>query len=94
VDEASRYRDHGFAVFKLKPGEAKIHPMAFSFPRRDTKTLFFPTVHIHDGKVHPKAGFDHGLYCQPLEHEPLQLRDWRESTGHAKSFMNVNKGRD
>ena len=87
------YRDYGFAVFKLKPGEAKIHPMAFSFPRRHTKTLFFPTVHIHDGKVHPKAGFDHGLYCQPLEHEPLQLRDWRESTGHAKGFMNVNKAK-
>jgi hypothetical protein len=92
-NELPAYRDHGFAVFKLKPGEAKIHPMGLSFPRRDTKTLFFPTVHIHDGKVHPKAGFDHALYCQPLEHEPLQLRDWRESTGHAKSFMNVNKAK-
>jgi hypothetical protein len=85
------YHDYGFAVFKLKPGEAKIHPMAFSFPRRDTKALFFPTVHIHDGQVHPKAGFDHALYCQPREHEPLRLRDWFESTGNANKFMKVDK---
>ncbi|HZV35537.1 MAG TPA: hypothetical protein VFB72_13270, partial [Verrucomicrobiae bacterium] len=30
------YHDYGFAVFKLKPrGLQKVHPMAFSFPRRD-----------------------------------------------------------
>jgi len=56
------YRDHGFAVFKLKSGEAKIHPMAFSFPRANPAELFFPTVHIHDGKVHERAKFDHVLY--------------------------------
>jgi hypothetical protein len=67
--------------------------MAFSFPRRDTKALFFPTVHIHDGKVHAKAGFDHALYCQPHERESLQLRDWRESIGNAKSFMKVDKAK-
>jgi hypothetical protein len=26
------YADFGFAVFKLKPGNAQVHPMAFSFP--------------------------------------------------------------
>ncbi len=87
------YQDYGFAVFKLKPGEAEIHPMAFSFPRRDTQALFFPTVHIHDGQVHPKAGFDHALYCQPQEHEQLQLRDWRESPANAKKFMKVDKAK-
>lgn len=40
------------------------HPMAFSFPRRDYSTLFFPTIHVHDGMVHPSAQFDHMLYAQ------------------------------
>lgn len=87
------YRDFGFAVFKLKPGAATVHPMAFSFPRRDTKTLFFPTVHIHDGRVHPKAGFDHALYCQASEHQPLVLREWRESDRLANAFMKVDKAK-
>lgn len=85
------YQDYGFAVFKLKPGEAKVHPMALSFPRRNPKTLFFPTVHIHDGEVHAKAEFDHALYCQPGEHEQLTVRAWRESAGNAAKFMKVDK---
>ena len=92
-DKLPAYRNYGFAVFKLKPGEAKIHPMAFSFPRRDTKTLFFPTVHIHDGQVHPKAGFDHALYCQPSEHERLEVRSWRESDANARRFMEIDKAK-
>lgn len=87
------YHDFGFAVFKLKPGEAKVHPMALSFPRRDEKSVFFPTVHIHDGEVHRKAEFDHTLYCQPGEHEHLTLRDWRESDSHAKKFMQLDKSK-
>ncbi len=65
-----QYNKFGFAVFKLKPGEKRIHPMAFEFPRSDSKRLFFPTVHIHDGEVHATADFDHILYCQqnPDEH--------------------------
>jgi hypothetical protein len=69
------YGTYGFAVFKLKPGAMTVHPMAFSFPRRDVSTLFFPTVHIHDGKVHTKADFDHALYCQPHGHHYLALGD-------------------
>ena len=87
------YKDFGFAVFKLKSGEVKVHPMAFSFPRRDTKSVFFPTVHIHDGEVHSKAEFDHTLYCQPGEHEYLTLRDWRESDSNAKKFMKPDKAK-
>jgi hypothetical protein len=68
-----------------------IHPMAFSFPRRDVRTLFYPTVHIHDGKVHAKAEFDHVLYCQPREYQQLGLDDWTESATHAANFMNVKK---
>jgi hypothetical protein len=88
-----KYHDFGFAVFKLKSGEAKIHPMAFAFPRRDTKTLFFPTVHIHDGKVHSEAEFDHVLYCQPSEHLPLTVRAWRESDSNANKFMKLDKAK-
>lgn len=60
------YADWGFAVFKLKrAGDVqKVHPMAFTFPRRDRDALFFPTVHVHDGVVHDTAHFDHTLYAQ------------------------------
>ena len=58
------YGDYGFAVFQLQAGRHQTHPMAFEFPRRDSSQLFFPTVHVHDGHVHPEAGFDHSLYCQ------------------------------
>lgn len=64
LDALPIYRDYSFAVFKLKPGTKKVHPMAFSFPRRNTKELFFPTVHVHDGTVPEKAQFDHTLCCQ------------------------------
>jgi hypothetical protein len=83
--------DYGFAVFKLKSGDAKIHPMAFSFPRRDPRSLFFPTVHIHDGEVHSRAKFDHTLYCQPGEAERPTIHDWRESDADARRFMKVDK---
>lgn len=56
--------DYGFAVFQLQPGAHTIHPMAMKFPTREAGTLFFPTVHVHDGAVHREAAFDHELYCQ------------------------------
>jgi hypothetical protein len=87
------YSDYGFAVFKLKSGAQRIHPMAFSFPNRDAR-LFFPTVHIHDGKVHNRAKFDHTLYCQPHGEQHLALGSkWEESTGHARRFMKSDKGK-
>jgi len=85
------YREHGFAVFKLKPGESKVHPMAFSFPRANPTELFFPTVHIHDGKVHDKAKFDHVLFCQRGTADLLNLLDWDESFRHTAAFMQVDK---
>jgi hypothetical protein len=90
------YQTYGFAVFKLKPGLQRLHPMAFSFPRRDKATLFFPTVHIHDGKVHDTAHFDHVLYCQPREGEPLKFHHahgWAESPRLAGTFMHVAKAK-
>lgn len=61
-----RYADFGFAVFKLRPGRGPtfFHPMAFEFPRRDPDSLFFPTVHVHDGERHAEAEFGHVLYAQ------------------------------
>jgi hypothetical protein len=88
------YENYGFAVFKLKPGAMKVHPMAFSFPRQLPKTLFFPTVHIHDGKVHEKAHFDHSLYCQPTHDERPRTKGWQESYSHPANFMQMKKTKD
>lgn len=65
-DRLPTYRDYGFAVFQLKQARAgkKVHPMALEFATRAPDRLFFPTVHIHDGKVHPREDFDHVLYFQ------------------------------
>lgn len=91
LKELPQYRDWGFAVFKLKAGHSKVHPMAFDFPRRARNRLFFPTVHIHDGKVHEKADFDHVLYMQPTELVNRPLGGWRESTQAAAQFVKVDK---
>jgi hypothetical protein len=90
-DQLPAYKNYGFAVFKLKPTAREVHPMAFEFPRANPKQLFFPTVHIHDGKVHPTAKFDHALYCQKRDGEKLSLPEWRESDVHAEQFMKVAK---
>lgn len=87
-DALPAHHDFGFAVFKLKRGRSRVHPMAFEFPRRDPERLFFPTVHIHDGAVHPTAHFDHALYCQG-DAEP----GWRESTGAARTFVDVARAK-
>lgn len=79
-DDLPAYHDYGFAVFQLVDVAAgpwwrrwlgiaerkTIHPMAFSFPRRDPSSLFSPTLHVHDGHVHPSARLDHQLYAQLL----------------------------
>ncbi len=84
------YRNFGFAVFKLKAGETKVHPMAFSFPRANPAELFFPTVHIHDGLVHEQAFFDHVLYCQRDPADKWRVTDWRESPKLAKTFVKLD----
>jgi hypothetical protein len=92
-EKLPQYNDFGFAVFKLKQGAKTVHPMAFEFPRVNPRRLFFPTVHIHDGKVHPLADFDHTLYCQQLETEleSLSLYGWTESPQPAGMFMDIKK---
>lgn len=63
-DAVPHYADYGFAVFQLKPGDVTVHPMAMTFPTRSPGKLFFPTVHVHDGRFHTTAKFDHALYYQ------------------------------
>jgi hypothetical protein len=88
-EKLPRYADFGFAVFKLKKGEQKVHPMAFEFPRAVRDVLFFPTVHVHDGGTVPaKAGFDHALYCQTDGAGPSS---WEESPGIAMAFVGVRE---
>lgn len=87
--QLNTYADWGFAVFKLKAvaSDARVHPMAFRFPRRDLRRLFFPTIHIHDGHLGRAAHFDHELYCQPEPHTNWHLEGWDESWASARRFM-------
>ncbi|MSR52824.1 MAG: hypothetical protein EXS09_05980 [Gemmataceae bacterium] len=89
-DKLPQYKDFGFAVFKLKKGEQEVHPMAFEFPRADKSKLFLPTVHIHDGRVHANAFFDHALYCQGAD---TGMR-WEETPQPAEMFMSLKEGKD
>src|SRR5690606_1233163 len=90
--EVPEVEGFGFVVFKLRSVEPRslfarllgqrsvdrtYHPMAFWFPRRDMDRLFFPTLHIHDGRVHPEAEFDHVLYAQASS----QPSGWDASQG-------------
>jgi len=90
-DKLPQYKDYGFAVFKLKKGAKTIHPMAFEFPHAKPEKLFFPTVHIHDGKVHATALFDHLLFCQRSQTETDPILLWQESTQPARFFMKIDK---
>lgn len=86
-DQLPAYRDFGFAVFKLKPDGTAIHPLAFKFPRRDPSTLFFPTVHVHEGRVEPMAHFDHVLFCQ----SSTEADDWQATPQSANAFMDMER---
>lgn len=81
------YAEFGFAVFKLKPGNTQVHPMAFSFPTALPGTVFFPTLHIHDGKVHAKEKFDHTLY---LQGSGLDISGWGESFSLPDTIVKCN----
>jgi hypothetical protein len=67
----------------------RVHPMAFTFPRRNPELLYFPTVHVHDREVHPHATFDHMLYCQPDAVMEKYLQGWEASEERASAFMDV-----
>jgi hypothetical protein len=95
-DQVPQYTDYGFAVFKLRStdrdGEARpshAHPMAFEFPTRLAPQLFFPTLHVHDGTVHPFAEFHHCLYFQGETIGQNSRADRTETS--AQHFMEVSK---
>jgi len=67
----------------------RVHPMAFTFPRRNPELLYFPTVHIHDREVHPHALFDHMLYCQPDAAIDDSLQGWEESRMRTSEFIDI-----
>jgi len=93
-EKLPQYGDFGFAVFRLKSGRARIHPMAFTFPTAIPGKLFFPTVHIHDGVVHREAEFDHALYCQVTRAGQRAMAEWNESAWPASRFVNVKQAND
>lgn len=61
--QVPQYAKYGFAVFQLAAGSLTPHPMAFEFETA-LESIFFPTLHIHDGEVHASEPFDHVLYVQ------------------------------
>lgn len=87
-DAVPEYSDYGFAVFQLAPGASKVHPMAFTFPTRDLERLYFPCVHVHDGRWHATARFDHALYYQ----HPRVVR--LGATNHGDATSTVLPARD
>jgi hypothetical protein len=86
------YKSFGFVVFKLRPGKrVTVHPMAFSFRTRDPKTVFFPTVHIHDMTVHETATFDHILYTQTQLARVWPRTFWTPGDGAASRYLKLNR---
>ncbi len=88
------YKDYGFVVFQLKPGQSHVHPMAFWFPTRDTSRLFFPTVHMHDGEAHDYEEFNHILYAQGVipKHPGLNLTNKVAGGEKIRVITNNSKG--
>jgi hypothetical protein len=90
-EKLGSYANFGFVVFKLRRGSAQVHPMAFNFTSARPDLVFFPTVHVHDGKVHKRAEFDHELYCQVPRSGVRALTAWRESELPARRFINASE---
>jgi hypothetical protein len=106
--ELPQYRDYGFAVFQLKAGgdggflsrlfgtgvtARKVHPMVLCFPTRDPASLFYPTVHVHDGRVKKRAHFDHSLYCQTAEAPKLQIGGFSRAHLRVADCVDVDRTR-
>lgn len=116
LDALPQVSDWGFAVFQLatrdsrsffakllgagKPPTARVHPMALLFPRRDPSRLFFPTIHVHDGQVHPRAHFDHALYAQlspgssGSSSSAIPGESWVPAFQQAEQVMRIEQCRD
>jgi hypothetical protein len=92
-EKIGAYSKYGFAVFKLRKGNSKVHPMAFNFPTALNGKLFFPTVHIHDGTVHALAEFDHILYAQPGHDRGVDIHQWEESESLASRDVSIQRAK-
>ena len=100
-DQIPQYKDFSFAVFQLsktlsrsfwrKLTTQEVHPMAFEFRSRMDDTIFFPTIHIHDGHVEPLAKFDHALFFQSDSIKPDET--WRTTSQSAEAYLDVEKSR-
>lgn len=90
-DKIPAYKDYGFAVFQLKQLSGKPHPIAFELDSRFDSTIYFPTVHIHDGSVHEKDDFDHALYLQaPVADQHAGDYEGPDSVDGATGFVRSN----
>ena len=103
-DKIPAYSNFGFVVFQLKELAGEPHPMAFEFNTRMTDATFLPTMHIHDGAVHQREGFDHTMYVQDRDldmaagdyqgHKLWDLKaGWRRSPSQAQQFVDLKRGK-
>ncbi len=76
-----QYDNWGFVVFQLDPTATTVHPMVFKFPMKDRRSVFIPSLHIHDGEVHRHEHFNHALYYQHVSDGiPEEIADWNRSS--------------
>eukprot|EP01128_Nolandella_sp_AFSM9_P009118 TRINITY_DN5756_c0_g1_i1.p1 TRINITY_DN5756_c0_g1~~TRINITY_DN5756_c0_g1_i1.p1 ORF type:complete len:285 (-),score=44.64 TRINITY_DN5756_c0_g1_i1:87-941(-) len=53
----------GFVICAFNPAnKIEPHPIGYVHDPPESKNLFVPTLHIHDGKVHQKENFDQNIY--------------------------------
>jgi len=92
-DSLPEYAAYGFAVFQLAAQSAAIHPMALTFQPREEGSLFFPTVHVHDGTLREIARFDHALYWQSdaAETAPIDERSLMNPLRDVKGLLDPSK---
>ena len=70
---AERYAHCSFALFQLRAGAHRIHPMALRFTTAVADAVYFPTVHVHENFVPSVAEFDHTLYFQDRPVSPADV---------------------
>lgn len=88
----------GYVVFKLKPGKFKAHPMAFKFKTVMPGTIFFPTIHVHNGELPRNERFDHSLYMQLpsghfLNNESGRKNAWKRAKDEASDHVDIAKSK-
>ena len=86
------YKSFGFVVFQLKTGDdIKAHPMAFNFETSEMESVFYPTVHVHHGKMEDQEHFDHVLYLQMPPGMACVSDQLEASKGPLGNYVSLNK---